>query len=80
MKGVETMKNFKKVLSVIFALVLIVCSVCPAAFAKNKTELKFGEDGKFRIMHITDTHFTDFPFEESAEKPGFSVCPSKRSV
>ena len=30
-----------------------------------KKELRFGEDGKFRIMHITDTHFTDCPFSES---------------
>lgn len=59
------MKKFKKVLSVLFAMVFIIGSVCPAAFAKDKTGLKFGDDGNFRIMHITDTHYTDFPFEES---------------
>lgn len=59
------MKNFKKILSVIFAVILVIGSVCPAAFAKTKAELKFGDDGKFRIMHITDTHYTDFPFEEA---------------
>lgn len=36
------------------------------SFAKDeKNELKFDENGNFRIMHITDTHYTDFPFEES---------------
>ena len=64
LKGVGKMKNSKKVLSVIFAIILVIGSLCPAAFAKDKTELKF-DDGKFRIMHITDTHYTDFPFEES---------------
>lgn len=59
------MEKLNKVLSVIFVLIFIIGSVCPAASAKSKTELKFGDDGKFRIMHITDTHFTDFPFEES---------------
>ena len=59
------MKNFKKILSVIFVMIFIVGCVCPAASAKSETELQFNEDGKFRIMHITDTHFTDFPFAES---------------
>lgn len=59
------MKNFKKVLCIVFTAVLIFGSVCTPVFAKGKTELKFDDDGKFRIMHITDTHFTDFPFEES---------------
>ena len=60
------MKKFKKVLSVIFAVIIVIGSLCPAAFAKkSEPELKFGDDGKFRIMHITDTHYTDFPFEES---------------
>ncbi len=36
------------------------------SFAKDeKNELKFDENGNFRIMHIADTHYTDFPFEES---------------
>lgn len=59
------MKKSVKILSVIMAFILVIGSLCPAAFAKSKTELKFNEDGKFRIMHITDTHFTDFPFAES---------------
>ena len=59
------MKNFKRILSVILAAILILSSVGVIASAKESPELKFGEDGKFRIMHITDTHYTDFPFEES---------------
>lgn len=60
------MKKFRKILSVLFAVIIVIGSLCPAAFAKkSEPELKFGEDGKFRIMHITDTHYTDFPFEES---------------
>ena len=46
-------------------MIFIVGCVCPAASAKSEAKLQFNEDGKFRIMHITDTHFTDFPFAES---------------
>ncbi len=59
------MKKFKKILSVVLAVIFIFGSVSVISFAKDKPVLKFGEDGKFRIMHITDTHYTDFPFEES---------------
>lgn len=59
------MKKGKKILSAIISAVIILMSLCPAVFADGKIELKFGDDGNFRIMHITDTHFTDFPFEES---------------
>jgi len=31
----------------------------------GKSSLKFDENWNFRILHISDTHFTDFPFEES---------------
>lgn len=59
------MKNIKKIISVVMVMIVVLCSVSITAFAKSETGLKFGEDGKFRIMHITDTHFTDFPFAES---------------
>lgn len=60
------MKKFKIILCVLMVSVLIFGSVSPS-FAAKESGLKFGEDGKFRIMHITDTHFTDLPFEESID-------------
>ena len=59
------MKKSQKILSVFFSLVLLLGAVCPAVYAEGDPGLKFGDDGKFRIMHITDTHFTDCPFEEA---------------
>ncbi len=59
------MKNLKKYICTVLSAILIFSCLCTVAFAKNNNELKFNENGKFRIMHITDTHYTDFPFEES---------------
>ena len=61
----NAMKKSQKILSVFFALVLLLGAASPAVYAKSESGLKFGDDGKFRIMHITDTHFTDCPFEEA---------------
>ncbi len=59
------MKKSKQIFSVILATLFILISLCPAVFATDTRDLKFGNNGKFRIMHITDTHFTDYPFRES---------------
>lgn len=49
----------------IFALLLsciLVFSLCSFAFAKNpERELKFGADGKFTILHLTDSQDDHFP-------------------
>ncbi len=53
--------------------VIIINCLSLAAAAKSsggENQLKFGEDGNFRILHITDTHFTDFPFEEAIDFMG----------
>ena len=60
------MKTSRRILSVILALLMLFGTFGFTSFAKDeKNELKFDENGNFRIMHITDTHYTDFPFEES---------------
>ena len=46
----------KKIISVLLAFVLVF-GISVSAFAvEEKQPLKFGEDGKFSIMHVTDTH------------------------
>jgi len=62
------MKKSNRLISVFLTVVMIFNVFCIGSFAK-KTEptLKFDDDGNFRIMHITDTHYTDFPFDESIE-------------
>ena len=35
------------------------------SFAAESNEIKFGADGKFKIMHVTDTHLEDYNLEAS---------------
>ncbi len=50
------MKNyFRKAVSVLMAVLILVSVVTVSSFAEDDA-LKFGTDGKFRIMHVTDTH------------------------
>lgn len=60
-------KIIKKAISLILSVALIMglSAVCFASESKIKT-LKFSADGKFRIMHVTDTHLEDENLEASA--------------
>lgn len=57
------MKNFaRKIISFLMVVIIIAgVSVTGFASADNTTAkaLQFGTDGKFKIMHITDTHLAD---------------------
>ena len=46
----------KKIISVLLAFVLVFGISVTAFAADDEKTLKFGEDGKFSIMHVTDTH------------------------
>ena len=54
----------KKLISVCLAFVMIFC-IAATAFAQDNGELRFGADGKFRIMHVTDTHLEDYNVDAS---------------
>ena len=45
----------KKVLSIFLAIVMCFAVAVPAFAADTATELKFGDDGKFKIMQSGDT-------------------------
>ncbi len=50
------MKNYlKKALAVILAVATVIGFSC-VSFAAEAGKLKFNADGKFRVMHVTDTH------------------------
>ncbi len=53
-------KTFKVIISLILALTLCLCTYTVAFAAENDgttaKALRFGEDGKLRIMHVTDCH------------------------
>ncbi len=44
----------KKFVSVMLCIILVVCSLSVAAFAQDSAELRFGKDGKFTVLQITD--------------------------
>ena len=50
------MKNIKKTISVILAVIIAFSVFALSVSAESDKTLKFGADGKFRIMHVTDTH------------------------
>ena len=55
----------KKIISVLMAAVLVF-GMSVSAFAFDvKEPLKFGEDGKFSIMHVTDTHLESDNVDDS---------------
>jgi len=53
-------KNMRKVFSVIFAAVLVFCMTF-TAYAKTSKALRFGTDGKFTILQITDPQDDQHP-------------------
>lgn len=59
------MKSYiKKTLSIILSIATVIGFSC-VSFAAESDEMKFGDDGKFRIMHVTDTHLEDYNLEAS---------------
>lgn len=54
------MKTAKRIISLLMAVV-IMAGISVTGFAENgkQNALQFGADGKFRIMHVTDTHLED---------------------
>lgn len=77
-------KTIRTLLSLILCLSIAVCAV-PFSFAQDglaTAPLRFGEDGKFRIMQVTDTHLNDDNVADTtrllglacdAEKPDLAV-------
>lgn len=55
----------KKIISVLLAAVLVFGLTIPAFAIDVKEPLKFGEDGKFSIMHVADTHLDSDNVEAS---------------
>lgn len=71
----------KRTVSLLLALAMLF-GVCATAFADNDSALRFGADGKFSIMHVTDTHLENTNVDASvwaigeacdAEKPDLVV-------
>ncbi len=59
------MKSYiKKAISIILTIATVIGFSC-FSFAAESDELKFGDDGKFRIMHVTDTHLEEENLEAS---------------
>ncbi len=61
------MKKIKALLAVLLTMAILATTVVFASAETSGTDLKFDKNGNFRIMHITDTHFIDNPFDEAIE-------------
>lgn len=61
------MKRFyTKMVSLLMMVMIMANSILPAFAAnENKNALRFGTNGKFRIMHVTDTHLEDDNIDDS---------------
>ncbi|MCQ2463378.1 MAG: metallophosphoesterase [Clostridia bacterium] len=78
------MKNlFTKAFAVILALVLML-GVLPVCFAADDgttaKSLRFGSDGRLRIMHITDTHLSADNIDDSVWLIGLACDREKPDV
>ncbi len=72
------MKKSIKLFSLLLTLVLLALSVsAPAYAALTKPVLHFGADGKFRIMHVTDTHLDDDNAEDTLRLLGMACDREK---
>ena len=55
---------FKRVLSIILAVATVI-GFSAVSFAAEDYDIRFSDDGKFRIMHVTDTHLEEYNLEAS---------------
>ena len=60
------MKQMKKPLAILLCLLLLLSAVSVLCFAEEgeTPALKFGDDGKFTILHLTDTQDDQYPAHE----------------
>ncbi len=73
----------KKFISVLLAVVMAFSVLSITAFAEtNEGEIvmKFGNDGKFRVMHVTDTHFEDYNADSSCWAIGYACDKEKPDI
>ncbi len=61
-KGEEKMK---KIFSVLISIVLLAALMLPAFAVQTKAPLRFDNNGKFKIMHVTDTHLEEYNVDDS---------------
>ncbi len=67
-------RTFRTLLSLILCLTIAACAI-PFAFAQDgltTAPLRFGEDGKFKIMQVTDTHLNDNNVEDTVRLLGLA--------
>ena len=58
-------KIFKKSISVVLAVIMAFSVFAVSVSAEGEKTFKFDENGKFRIMHVTDTHLEESNLDAS---------------
>ncbi len=69
----------KKLISLILVVALVM-SLSVTSFAKEESNIKFSTDGKFRIMHVTDTHLEDYNVDSSCWAIGYACDKEKPDI
>ncbi|MBE6783187.1 MAG: hypothetical protein E7536_04175 [Ruminococcaceae bacterium] len=71
----------KKIISLFLAFVMIMGSFAITSSAEEGEKvMKFGTDGKFRVMHVTDTHFEDYNADSSCWAIGYACDKEKPDI
>ena len=73
----------KKFISLLLAVIMIL-SVFGITASADESEgekvMKFGSDGKFRVMHVTDTHLEDYNVDSSCWAIGYACDKEKPDI
>lgn len=71
----------KKFLSILLAMLMLVSAFSVTSYAQEgERTMKFSSDGKFRIMHVTDTHLEDYNVDSSCWAIGYACDKEKPDI
>lgn len=71
----------KKFISFLLATIMIMGSFAITSFAEEGDRvMKFNADGKFKVMHVTDTHLEDYNVDSSCWAIGYACDKEKPDI
>ena len=71
----------KKFISFLLAAIMIMGSFAITSFAEEGDRvMKFNADGKFKVMHVTDTHLEDYNVDSSCWAIGYACDKEKPDI
>lgn len=70
----------KKIISLIIAIITVMSFSVTALASEGDRVMKFNSDGKFKVMHVTDTHFEDYNADPSCWAIGYACDKEKPDI